>query len=71
MKERWKEIKGNRETYEISSLGNIRTKDRKGVRGHHVKGHVLTQHDNSNGYLRCKGWKFCKYSFERRIDNND
>ena len=29
MKEQWKEIKGNRETYEISSLGNIRTKDRK------------------------------------------
>lgn len=53
MKEQWKEIKGNRETYEISSLGNIRTKDREGARSHHVKGHILTQHDNSNGYLRC------------------
>ena len=53
MKEQWKEIKGNRETYEISSLGNIRTKDREGARGYHVKGHILTQHDNSNGYPRC------------------
>ena len=53
MKEQWKEIKGNREIYEVSSLGNVRTKDREGARGHHVKGHILTQRDNSNGYLRC------------------
>ena len=46
-------IKGNREIYEVSSLGNVRTKDREGARGHHVKGHILAQRDNSNGYLRC------------------
>lgn len=53
MKEHWKEIKGNREIYEVSSLGNVRTKDREGARGHSIKGHILTQRDNSNGYLRC------------------
>ena len=30
MNEQWKEIKGNREIYEISNLGNVRTKDEKG-----------------------------------------
>ena len=29
MKEQWKEIKGNREIYEVSNLGNVRTKDRE------------------------------------------
>lgn len=53
MKEQWKEIKGNREIYEVSNLGNVRTKDREGARGRKIKGHVLTQHDNSNGYPRC------------------
>ena len=53
MNEQWKEIKGNREIYEVSSLGNVRTKDREGARGSYIKGHTLTQHDNSNGYLRC------------------
>ena len=28
MSEQWKEIKGNREIYKISSLGNVETKDR-------------------------------------------
>lgn len=53
MKEQWKEIKGNREIYEISNLGNIKTKDREGARGKYIKGHILSQRDNSNGYLRC------------------
>ena len=53
MNEQWKEIKGNREIYEVSNLGNVRTKDREGARGSNVKGHELMQHDNSNGYPRC------------------
>ena len=53
MKEYWKEIIGSREIYEISTLGNVRTKDREGARGRHISGHYLTPHDNSNGYLRC------------------
>ena len=31
MNEQWKEIKGNREIYEVSNLGNVRTKDREGA----------------------------------------
>lgn len=52
MEERWKELKGNRETYLVSDKGNIRTKTRAGARGYVVQGHELKQHDNSNGYLR-------------------
>lgn len=37
MKEQWKEIKGNREIYEVSNLGNVRTKDREGARGRKIK----------------------------------
>lgn len=33
MKEQWKEIKVNREIYEISNCGRVRTKDRNGARG--------------------------------------
>ena len=52
MIEEWKEIKGNREIYEISSFGNVRTKDRIGARGYYCKGHDIKQSVNSNGYLR-------------------
>lgn len=52
MKERWVELKGNREIYMIGSNGNVKTKDREGARGHRVDGHILKQHENSNGYLR-------------------
>lgn len=53
MSEQWKRIPGNREIYEISSSGIIRTTDRIGARGYHVAGRILSQHENSNGYLRC------------------
>jgi hypothetical protein len=53
MNKQWKEIKGNREIYEVSTSGDIRTKNRTGTRGKRVNGHALTQRDNSNGYLRC------------------
>lgn len=53
MEEEWKDIKGNQEIYEISNLGNIKTKDRIGARGYRVRGHILMQRVNSNGYLRC------------------
>lgn len=42
MEEEWKYIKGNREIYEISNLGNVRTKDRVGSRGNSIKGHSLS-----------------------------
>lgn len=53
MNKQWKEIKGNREIYEVSTSGDVRTKNRIGARGKRVNGHALTQRDNSNGYLRC------------------
>lgn len=49
MKEQWKVIKGNGEIYEVSNLGNVRRRDREGARGHHVKGHILTQLRNGGG----------------------
>lgn len=52
--EQWIELQGNREIYEISNYGSIRTKDRDGARGYKVKGHVLSKRENSNGYLRCR-----------------
>lgn len=52
MQEQWREIKGYRETYMISDQGNVRTQDRTGTRGNHVRGRKLSQRDNSNGYLR-------------------
>ena len=52
MKEKWKELEGNREIYLISDQGNIRTKTRPGARGTIVQGHSLTTHENSSGYLR-------------------
>ena len=42
MKEKWKELEGNREIYLISDQGNIRTKTRPGARGTIVQGHSLT-----------------------------
>lgn len=52
MIENWKELKGHREIYEISDLGNVRTKTRDGARGKIVLGHSLSQHINSTGYFR-------------------
>lgn len=49
-----KRIEGNREIYEISDNGDIRTVDRIGARGYFVKGKKLKQRENSNGYLRCR-----------------
>ena len=48
----WKDLKGNREIYQISNLGNVRTKERIGARGYHVKSKELTKFDNNNGYYR-------------------
>ena len=52
MSEIWKDIKGNREIYQISNKGNVRTKARIGARGYFVEEKVLTKFDNSNGYYR-------------------
>ena len=52
MSERWKEIKGYRETYMVSDHGNVKPKTRPGARDTIVLGHELTKTENSNGYMR-------------------
>ena len=54
MTEIWKDIDGYREIYQVSNLGHVRTKDRKGTRGYFVKSHTLSQCENNNGYLRVR-----------------
>ena len=49
MCEVWKEVTGNRETYLISSFGNIKTKNRNG-RHYFIKSHPLKIHTKENGY---------------------
>lgn len=50
--EQWVDIPGHSGTYQVSDMGNVRTKTRPGARGKIVKGHDLQQFENSNGYLR-------------------
>ena len=52
MIEIWKDLKGSREIYQVSNLGNVRTKDRIGARGYYVKSRELIKHENSAGYYR-------------------
>jgi len=52
MEEEWRELKGNRETYLISNLGNVKTKERIGARGYRVCSHEFAKSHNSSGYLR-------------------
>lgn len=52
MTEIWKDLQGYRETYQVSNLGNVKTKEREGVDGHHIASKELTKRDNSNGYYR-------------------
>ena len=51
----WKDVVGYEESYQISSLGNVRSKDRfikRGNSGYWLKGKVMTPYPNSKGYLR-------------------
>lgn len=71
MKEEWREIKGYRDTYCVSNLGNVKRKDRMGTRGNYVKAHVLKPHINSNGYLRVgfrdENGKFSEHFIHRLV----
>lgn len=62
MEEIWKPVKGFEGYYEVSNLGRVRSIDRvvvDNVRNCErlLKGKILIQRDNSNGY---KGVMFCK-----------
>ena len=52
MNEIWKDLKGYREIYQVSNLGNVRTKERIGARGYFVKSRELTKFNNNSGYYR-------------------
>lgn len=51
MREIWKELVGNRETYLISNFGSVKTKPRNG-RHYFIKSHPLKIHSKENGYQR-------------------
>ena len=68
MEEIWKPVKGFEGYYEVSNLGRVRSIDRvvvDTVRNCErlLKGKILIQRDNSNGY---KNVMFCK---EHKLDN--
>ena len=50
-REVWKEIQGHREVYQISNLGNVRTKARQ-CKDHISEPHEKKKFINSNGYYR-------------------
>ena len=53
----WKDIEGYEELYQISNLGNIRSKDRlivNGICSFVKKGRVLNGSDNGRGYKKIK-----------------
>ena len=47
----WRDIKGYEGLYEVSSLGNIKSKERLDSKGHHLKGRMLKPEITKNG--RC------------------
>ena len=54
--EEWKDIKGYEGIYQVSSYGRVRSLDRiverKGKGDFFIKGRVLTQSDDTNGYMK-------------------
>lgn len=55
MKEVWKDVKGYEDYYQVSNMGQVRSKDRKVMGGqglHTRKGKILKPQPNNAGYLR-------------------
>lgn len=48
----WKQLKGDKDIYEISNYGNVRKMTRAGARGNIVAERQLKPHINSSGYYR-------------------
>ena len=53
IEEIWRPIEGYEGLYEISSYGRVRSMDRYDGRNHFIKGKLLKNKDNGNGYLIC------------------
>ena len=49
----WRPVVGYEGLYEISSYGRVRSMDRYDGRNHFIKGKLLKNKDNGNGYLIC------------------
>ncbi len=60
MKELWKDIPEFETLYQVSNLGRIRSVDRIDMRGHALKGKVLKQAYNKEGYAIVYLSKFSK-----------
>ena len=52
MEEVWKNIKDYEGIYQVSNLGNVRSLDRVSKNRHHLKGKILKQHRDKDGYLK-------------------
>ena len=49
----WRPVVGYEGLYEVSSYGRVRSLDRYDGRNHFIKGKLLKNRDNGNGYLIC------------------
>lgn len=54
MTEEWRDVKGYEGKYQVSNLGNIRGLDRKDNFGRPIKGKMLAQRAQKNGYMTVK-----------------
>jgi hypothetical protein len=67
----WKDLQGNREIYQVSNLGNFRTKERIGARGYIVCSKTKPKTLCRNGYFvvnaRLKGDKKSKHYLLHRL----
>lgn len=53
----WKDVIGYENSYEISNIGIVRSKDRLGTDGRKLKGQILSNRLHSSGYLRVMLYK--------------
>lgn len=69
MEEIWKEVKDFEGLYEVSNFGNVKSLDRIGNNGRHLKGKILKQHKNAYGYWVVKLYNngSCSYFVHRLV----
>lgn len=56
-KEKWKDINGFENLYQISNYGNVKSLERHNYRYHHIKEKILKPSKNRKGYLTVTLWK--------------
>lgn len=55
--ERWKDVVGYENIYQVSDKGNIKSVDRIDASGHKIKGHIRKPEIQKCGYLQIDLWK--------------